>query len=251
MALCRSDQKMWNLLAFRWIFTIIAVLQPGGETDGHGPAQLLPPSSGFEHPSFCSELLMICSEINLKKKNLTRIPSHLVTASRVWSTASPSHHHSSRSSQAQLLHTQSARQLKTRSKKKLLSKIRILFGTSVTFISSVSTSITRVKLAISIITWRSFCISSMWALVTSSRYSLESYSSGSCSVHCTVQVCWDQYTCTGDLKLQNNYHAELSACTVQRRRHVCTKFTFSEMGASRSRVWPTFWPFCLFLPVLF
>ena len=85
---------MWNLLAFRSIFTIIAVLlggsqqmlQPVGETDGHGPAQLLPPSSGFEHPSywiFCSELLMICSEINLKKKNLTRIPSHLVTASRV------------------------------------------------------------------------------------------------------------------------------------------------------------------------
>ena len=94
MALCRSDQKVWNLLAFRSIFTIIAVLlggsqqmlQPVGETDGHGPAQLLPPSSGFEHPSywiFCSELPMICSEINLKKKNLTRIPSHLVTAQQV------------------------------------------------------------------------------------------------------------------------------------------------------------------------
>ena len=68
MAFCRSDQEVWNLLAFRsLLFTIIAVLlggshqvlQPGGEAaDGHGPAQLCPlgqhhlPAGPVLHPSY-------------------------------------------------------------------------------------------------------------------------------------------------------------------------------------------------------
>ena len=62
MAFCRSDQEVWNLLAFRsLLFTIIAVLlggshqvlQPGGEAaDGHLLGQHHLPAGPVLHPSY-------------------------------------------------------------------------------------------------------------------------------------------------------------------------------------------------------
>ena len=89
------------------------MIQPGGETaDGHGPAQLLPSPSylWLGTPQLLDLLLLVtCSEINLKKKlNKQNSLTPCYNTSREYDQQHP-HHHSSPSSQAQLLHTQSAR----------------------------------------------------------------------------------------------------------------------------------------------